>query len=264
MPETTFLRFPEFAAEIRCLIWREALPEHTGPSLFFFREGYWRIDYSGPTLMTGDVNLIFHHELLDDDVQFDVPLFHVSHESRNVALAWSREHGIKIKPSENGQHICARSFNPQHDALYFVPGKWNELRQGSLDDTEGQPFVARSEIKHLAMSLEVFRQPIAMDMLPEVMWWFNKATDLLIIIGQEPIQQEGLGQWELATLQEGVFTWDPYNYEFEFREPGNINAEHTASYNDVWDILNNDDLMKQFISMDIQSLEVRLALAIRR
>ncbi|KAI1659502.1 hypothetical protein F4813DRAFT_335318 [Daldinia decipiens] len=264
MAETTFFLFPEFPPELRWLIWREALPKHTGPSLFFFKQGCWRLELESHMLETGDVEMCFDHELLDDDVQFDVPLFYVSQEARIVTLSWFREHGIKIKLDENGHHIFSRSFNPRRDALYIMPERWHSLHQGNANDMEGEPFVIKSEPEHLAVSLRACLHPVIIDMLPEAMWWYRKATEFLLIIGEEPDQQRGLGQWELTTLKEGVFIWNSDSGDFEFRGTGGNNVENEAAYENVRDALRNEELLERLLDLDIQTLEIRLALVIRR
>ncbi|KAI1643029.1 uncharacterized protein F4817DRAFT_368828 [Daldinia loculata] len=264
MAETTFFLFPELTPELRHQILHETLPKHTGPSLFFFKEGCWRLEPESLVPETGDVEMCFHHDLLDDDVQFDVPLFYVSREARITALYWFHEHGIKIKPRDNGQHIFARSFNPQLDALYVTPDRWNAFYQGGSNDMEGEPFVVKSEPERLAVSLDFFLRPIVIDTLPEAMRWYNKATELLLVIGKEPDQRRGLGQWELHISQDGVSIWNRHSGDFEFRGTGENNIENKASYDNVRDALSNEALLKRFVEIDIQTLEVRLALTIRR
>lgn len=129
---------------------------------------------------------------------------------------------------------------------------------------EGEPFVVKSEPERLAVSLDFFLRPIVIDTLPEAMRWYNKATELLLVIGKEPDQRRGLGQWELHISQDGVSIWNRHSGDFEFRGTGENNIENKASYDNVRDALSNEALLKRFVEIDIQTLEVRLALTIRR
>ncbi|KAF3059313.1 hypothetical protein GL218_04626 [Daldinia childiae] len=170
MAETTFFLFSQLPTELRRLIWREALPKYTGPSLFFFKRECWWLDPESMVPETGDLEMRFFPGRLDDDVQLDVHIFNANHEARGVALDWFREQGINIKINENGQKIFSRSFNPQRDVLYITPERWDDFQRRGLGDIEGVPFVLKSEPERVAVSLDVFLRPINVGILPEVMW----------------------------------------------------------------------------------------------
>ncbi|KAI0850344.1 hypothetical protein F5Y00DRAFT_268484 [Daldinia vernicosa] len=193
MAETAFFLFPKLAPELRCIIWREALPEHTGPSVFFFKKECWRLEPDKIIPEKGEAEMWFRHEQLNDDVQLDVPLFYVSYEARGVALDWFRKHGIKIKPRENGQHVFSRSFNPESDALYITLERWVEFQRGDAYRLEYHSFLVRSKVKRLVMPLNLLR-PANIDIITEIFWWFDDVTEILLFIGKGPDQRGGLGQ----------------------------------------------------------------------
>lgn len=90
----TFHPFPRLPFELRDQIWHDALPDDSGPTLYFYRgSGHWRpyrLPESDPGYRPGqdDMGLNFDTDLMDEDNQFQVPLAFVNREARTAALKW--------------------------------------------------------------------------------------------------------------------------------------------------------------------------------
>ena len=131
---STFPLFSSLPLELRDQIWRDALPDKIGPALYFYRKGCWcprhllqsdeEYDSTNDEL---NLNFEFRHDLLDV-VQFEVPLFFVNREARNIALAWMSEHGIEIRAREDRRSpVFVCPFDPIRDVLYITLDKWDEF-----------------------------------------------------------------------------------------------------------------------------------------
>jgi hypothetical protein len=171
---STFPLFSSLAPELRDQIWRDALPDKVGPALYFYREGCWCPRYLLPSDEEYDpqdhdlnLNFEFRHDLLDV-VQFEVPLFFVNREARDIALAWVREHGIEIRAREDRQSpVFVCPFNPIRDVLYIALDKWDEFLR-EPDDRGFQPdlverlmTVKSADVPCIAVPEALFRNEVA-------------------------------------------------------------------------------------------------------
>ncbi|KAL4745202.1 hypothetical protein BDW72DRAFT_198873 [Aspergillus terricola var. indicus] len=128
-----FLRLP---LELRLQIWHDALP--AGPpiesTVFSYRKGCW-----GPRHLTpGDpeydpmheelnLNFEFDHTLLDP-IEIELPLVHVNHEARSVALEWARKQNLQGRfTKRNSQLLFLRPFNADTDTIYVSRSQWHDF-----------------------------------------------------------------------------------------------------------------------------------------
>lgn len=171
---SSFPLFSSLPLELRDQIWRDALPDEVGPALYFYRKGCWcprRLLQSDeeydPTNQELNLNFEFRHDLLDV-VQFELPLFFVNREARNIALAWVREHGTEIRALEGRQSLVfVCPFNPIRDVLYIALDKWDDFLR-EPDDRCFQPdlleqliSVKPADITRIAVSEALLRSEIA-------------------------------------------------------------------------------------------------------
>jgi len=171
---STFPLFSSLALELRDQIWRDALPDKVGPALYFYRKGCWCPRYLSQSDEEYDpmdhelnLNFEFRHDLLDV-VQFEVPLFFVNREARNIALAWVREHGIEMSAREDRQSpVFVCPFNPIRDVLYIALDKWDEFLREPDDrcfqpDILGQIITVKSaDVTRIAVPEALLRGEVA-------------------------------------------------------------------------------------------------------
>ena len=176
--------FPLFSClplELRLQIWRDALPHIIRPAIHFFQKGCWDRQLSPP-------NNEFKYGLgLLDIFQFEMPVFFVNREARDVVWAWIRKHGIKTRAHEDRRSIlvCPPSpifvyppppifvcpFDPIRDVLYVALDKWDEFSSVPYDLRKQMKFPE----KHIATKT-AFVTRIA---VPEALFRRNVAADLV-------------------------------------------------------------------------------------
>ena len=173
---STFHLFSSLAFELRNQIWRDALPETVGPALYFYKKGCWchRLllpsdeKYDHDHDHSPNICSEFRHDLLDA-VQVKIPLFFVSHEARNVALAWVREHNIQIHDDRQFP-IFTCPFVPLRDVLYIALERWDEFLCEPDDrhmspDSIGQYFYFKSaDVTGIAVPEALFQNKVAADL----------------------------------------------------------------------------------------------------
>ncbi|PYI00174.1 hypothetical protein BO71DRAFT_455047 [Aspergillus ellipticus CBS 707.79] len=114
-PAVNFPLFPLLPAELRLLILEEAVSKFERP-LYFYRANCWEKRRSGEY---GGVIYDFNPRLVDD-ARFDIPLFSVNREARDVVLRWMERHGIKMCFNTTTQSfLFRRPFDPKSD-IYFI------------------------------------------------------------------------------------------------------------------------------------------------
>lgn len=193
---STFSRFPQLPTELRLQIWEAALPTPTNPTLVPFRPGLWHFD--GPKILR------FRHDLLD--VHIPVPLVHVSHEARNVALAWARIHGFQhpSRVGQSGNPGFSRPFDRSTDAVYLGPGQLEELlaeefslaienfdlvRCDCCSCATDRPLHALK----FAMEEELARNLVSATLGLEMFEYWVGDMSLLVIVGETPQVRAQLG-----------------------------------------------------------------------
>lgn len=127
-----FPLFQLFPAELREMVWEEALPQDLGVCLFPYNGGLWQ----PRTLSPGDEHFNAEHPefnlLLEfrsdqlEPIRIDLSLAFVNHEARRVALRWLRRNDMKLLPGHGNRPypLATRSFKYDRDILFVSPEKW--------------------------------------------------------------------------------------------------------------------------------------------
>ncbi|OAA43257.1 hypothetical protein NOR_04624 [Metarhizium rileyi] len=263
-----FPLFSSLAPELRCQIWRDALPEPTGPTLYFYRNrGCWRprqlteADH-GYIAGNGELNVgfDFRTDLLGDDNQFQVPLVLVNREARDIALTWLQEQGIKTRPQKQGECLFARPFNPSLDVLYVTDEKWEDFCFEAADrlfepDLHGRSVDLQSDLMRIAIPEALFYQTDLMSWLPDVERWFEHLRVLFVVMGSQPNDTFGPWRWELQGVEAGAFLWNKEKEEFEY-EPGSGVLGDEALLKKIGEAARNG-LRDELITCGLKSLEIR-------
>jgi len=213
---STFQFFSSLSPELRDQIWREALPK-IGPTLHFYKRGCWcprqlsQSDegfYHENGYNNEELNLWF--ELRNDLVepaQFKLPLVFVNHEAREIALAWVKQQGDKIKMriSENTENevireqvsdlradgnlvikncessrhgvrqdpVFVRPFDMIRDVLYIGVDKWRDFLEEPSDRQSEPDLIDR---------IVTVRPNVTRIAVPEAMLCSKYADELMYIL----------------------------------------------------------------------------------
>lgn len=273
---STFPLFSSFPRELRDQIWHDALPDNVGPALYHYRKGCWcprhlsRFDEGyDPENDENNLKFEFRHDLLDD-IHFQIPLVFVNHEARLIALAWVREQGIEVRPSEDGQDLVSvRPFDLKRDALYIAFEKWDDfLREPAERQAQPDLFEHLVDIKtgvtRIAVPEALLRDEAAS--LPELFgYFFNTQTLLIVVNPQSDLQSTDnevrlRRRWEFESIQGGGFFWDYDRGGFDSEDSEYVGDE--ALYRLITEAMRGlgEGLTKNFI----RNFEIRLAFAVRR
>ncbi|KAI0837990.1 hypothetical protein F5Y06DRAFT_58743 [Hypoxylon sp. FL0890] len=268
----TFTLFPNLVPELRDLIWRATLPNYIRPTLFFYRRGCWRprrLTESDKGYLPDDdidnMELRFRHDLLDNDAQFNVPIFYVNREARSIALAWVREQGIQIRSRADGQLHFVRPFDVQRDVLYVPDDRWKDFCEEASDKLAGPELMDRAatleaEIERLAVSENLFSQDRFI-WLPEATSWYDHIREVLVVVGEQPDQAQGSWGWELGGMQRVAYVWDGEDEDYVQEEDESFGEEielQTAV------VLDTAELRDELISLGIRGPEIRAVSAVKR
>ncbi|OAA75732.1 hypothetical protein LEL_07720 [Akanthomyces lecanii RCEF 1005] len=222
-----FHRFPDLPAELRNAVWRAALPDDVGPSLFFYRNrGCWRVrrlNESDPEFIPvdGELEMKFRTDLLGYDNQYQVPLIFVNHEAHSLAVSWLDEHGIKIKILRPKQYIFTRPFDYDSDVLYIADDKWKDFCSEPGDRQHAADLLNRNHtipntVSRYAVSEKLFLQRELIEWLPEMETWLDIRA-IFVVVGAQPDSESGPWRWKLEGADAGNFVWDTEKQELEFR-----------------------------------------------
>ncbi|KAL3444168.1 hypothetical protein BJX65DRAFT_311134 [Aspergillus insuetus] len=161
MANAKFHLFPHLPTELRLQIWQDALPATlgTGSAVFPYKKGCW-----GPRHLTpGDpeydslhedlnLNFEFDHTLLDP-LEICLPLFHVNHEARSVALQWIQQQNLTTRfDKQKNELVFLRLFNADTDTLYVSRTQWHDFICEPLE----RPFEEDLVERHLGCPGPVF------------------------------------------------------------------------------------------------------------
>ena len=278
-PAINSSRFPLFSnlpPELRNQIWRDVLPNKVGPALFFYRKGCWcprRLSESDEGYDRendeNNLNFEFCHDLLDD-VQFEVTLVFVNCEARSIALAWVREHGIKIRCRKDRQYpVFVRPFNPMRDALYIELNKWTDFLC-EPDDRRFQPDLyeqlldIKTDLTQIAVPEVLLQSEVAT--LPEMLRHFFNLKVLLIVVNAQPDLRSGdddvkvQRRWDFESTESRAFFWNDDRGCFDFGDSEYIRDE--ALYKLIEEV--EKGLGHGLTENHIQNFEIRRVFAVRR
>lgn len=252
-----FSAFSRLPTELRRLIWNYALPGRIGATLHFFKskntwgsrdvtvgEEHYEADREGFQKL-----LEFQLGLLDNEVQFDMPLLSVNSEARALALAWIREQGIittpskptKFKNSQPGRRKRAdlpvlsgrRPFCASRDALYVPYTHWISFLASSVDPNfpSGTFFGVSSDLEILAIPEDSMDDNT--NNPQEIFEDHPNLRSLLVVMGTKPNYSPPYSddndnarlrdavsnghpadsmaheRWEYESLVKGSFIWQP-------------------------------------------------------
>ncbi|KAM3500563.1 hypothetical protein MY10362_006286 [Beauveria mimosiformis] len=223
----SFTVFAALAPELRNQIWRAALPDDVGPSLFFYRNmGCWcarRLKISDPGYIpeTGEMAMDFRTDLLGSDTRLQMPLVSVNREARSIAKDWLEKQGFDTKNLRHHHHIMTRSFNCDSDALYISDKKWPEFlyepsHRMRRRDLYNRNVEVHSNVTRFAVS-ESFMRADLLKTLPDVETWMDLRV-VFVVVGAQPDVRLATVRWELEGVDGGAFIWDRERQDFDFRK----------------------------------------------
>jgi hypothetical protein len=279
----SFALFTNLPRELREQIWRETLPTDSGSTLFPYRKGCWTVrdPAKGETGFEpgfpDHLELLFLYESLDK-LHFDIPIFFVNSEARDIATTWLREKGLEVKvypgPVPGHQQpwcTFARTFRPHRDILYVPDGKSADFHSEPIDcitqpKYDGYNYNTTCEVSRLAISETLFTEGIFLEEL--LQFWNYRVKELFIIVGPQPeeawtdSEDSMLARWELESWNGGSYRWtnDSWEINVENREP----IDKTRSLQKVM-----EDTVKYLADFDglhgyAQELSIRLVRAVQR
>lgn len=208
-----FPYFPKLPAELRDIIWREALPDEPAPALFFFKTGCWLPRGTAEP----DLTLEFQHDRLDP-VEFEVALAFVNHEARGIAIAWIRERGFAMQLREDRDPVGVRRFDPTIDALYVGINQWDDFHQDAYNRMAEPDLLDRamdivSSVRRIAMPEALVKSKMAV--IPVFASDFLQVTELLVVVNPPTEAQlandkenEALLHWTFTPTQGDAFFWN--------------------------------------------------------
>lgn len=277
----TFPLFSTLPPELRCQIWRDALPNEIAPVLYFWKKGCWcprRLTASeeGYDPDRDEHNLLyeFRHDLLDA-AQLKLALVSVNFEARDIALAWAREQdGVTLHTTREGSHcpILACPFDLARDVLYFAYDHWDACIREHFDrmfepDLVERNLEMRVETRRLAVSEEALLLHHDSNVISEIFEHFLRMKVLFVICGVQPDPQfvdgiTGVQQrWEFETAQGGAFFWDHDRRAFDFRGGERVPI-HEPVYKRIEEAI--EDIVPELTRWNhMRTLEIRLASAIK-
>lgn len=234
-------QFTSLPLELREQIWREALPTVSGPALFTYRKGCWivRDPTKGETGyepgFPDHLELLFLHESLRK-LYFDVPIFFVNSEAREIATAWFRQQGFDNKAFpgsvslyEQSGCTLGRTFRPDRDILYVPSGELVYFHNEPMDciwsHYNDRSYNTTCEASRLAVSRGSL---VNSEILGDLIALCNyRIEELFIILDPQPEQPSEesndsvLPRWELDIPDYGSYKWtnDSWEIAVENRQP---------------------------------------------
>jgi hypothetical protein len=195
--------FSKLPAELRNLIWEEALPRKFGPTLYVHKDGCWIYQFLKKSDERFDPQIkqfdyAFNDQLLDG-VQLKLPLLFVNHEARSIALSWvDKIDGIKMQRSRR-HPTFKRTFDPETDVLYLpLDSDWYEDHMSPLYK---RPLVDNnysiwSLVKRIALPEKmIIDNP--QDTLCDLLVCHPDLEEVLIVVGdQQPSLSKAISWWK--------------------------------------------------------------------
>ncbi|KAI1141098.1 hypothetical protein F5Y05DRAFT_376384 [Hypoxylon sp. FL0543] len=263
----TFTLFMSLAPELRHIIWSMALPIG-GPTLYFYKKGYWQprqLTESDEGYLPGHDNMELRFHL--ENAEFDLPTFSVNREACRITLAWMREQGIEIRSRADGQLLFVRPFNSQRDIVYVPDDRWGEFcREGNdrmaESDMLNRSATIESEVWRLAVS-ELLPTEDQFTWLPEAIGWYDQLKEVLVIVGEQPTEDEEPRMCQLEGEQGPALVWHTYEegeegYDHEESKGEYVREAGESEFNiDGLEGLINLDLRDEFCNMGMPAPKIR-------
>lgn len=228
-----FSLFSQFPTELRHQIWRCALPCDVERALYFYQPGCWRSryltevdeDYRDDRDVDYNLTLEFRHDHLSA-VKFNVALFFVNREARNIALPWIRRQVLELQAIGEHERVLTfvRPFQFLCDSLYVCSDEFSGFLSEPDDRMEEPPLSNRSvTCPHPAIdSLAITQETLLThgDSLGYIFDWYSCITKLLVIVKAPPelrreddskVQQ----RWEVESMGVPSLLWNPSSGVFE-------------------------------------------------
>ena len=156
-----FHHFMSLPLELRYQIWEDALPEESGPVLYFYKTGDWCLQdplsryepcYSEENALKAHYK--YRHDMLDA-AQVKIPIFFVNREARRIALAWIYKHNIQIRDFTRKHEslpapVFVKPFDPKDDTLYIAINRWTVFFHDPVHRWLGVPWISRMVCIHPA------------------------------------------------------------------------------------------------------------------
>jgi hypothetical protein len=221
-----FALFKNLAPELREQIWRETLPTVSGSALFSYRKGCWivRDPAKGETGFEpgfpNHLQLLFLYESLGM-LYFDIPIFFVNSETRDIAITWLREQGLKkfeahlvsVSGHQQSRYTFMRTFRPDCNILYIPDNKSADFRSEPIDritqcEYDSYSYSPTCEISRIAISETLFSDCFFEELLQ---LWNYHIKELFIIVGPQPEkawadgEDSILARWELDSWNGGSY-----------------------------------------------------------
>ena len=234
-----FSLFPLLPAELRNMVWEEALPRDFGTCLFPYRPGLWKPRKLSPGDEHFDteedtLNLLleFHLDTLDP-IRINLPLAFINHEARHVALDWLRRNYMKLLPyGEHPLPLAVRAFQYERDILFIPPDKWRAFAWELINRHQEPDLRGRSvTIRNLPLrNIAVMQKSVAEEHPSDWLMMFQTygCTSKMFVITEE-MQGEDDADWqdhldysepavrwcELGVDPRMDYTWNDYDLELK-------------------------------------------------
>lgn len=155
-----FVLFPKLITELRLEIWRLAMPASLARSLYPYKKGCWMVENRDLELDPNghDLQLKFDTSLLDP-LKFELPLYAVNREARNVTLGFVHEENLVLsQDAARNRAEFIRHFNPKTDTMFLPTADVETFLMEQIDrlskpDLEGRYYsTARPVLACLAVT----------------------------------------------------------------------------------------------------------------
>lgn len=258
----TFPIFSSLPQEIRNQIWRDALPDISGPALYFYESGHWcshqrseTDEGSDPNSAEVQLDFDFRYDRLKG-VQIEVPLVSFNREARDIGLAWVRQHNLGIRQRQNRQYpVFVRSFDLTNDALYISIPQWEDFVREPYNcfaqpHLSNRTVVINEHVTRLALSGAHFGQYV--ELLYEFFPWFSNLTVLFVIINPVPELPNPEGKndkerlWRFGRTPGGSAFWHGHRGSFDVTD---------CKY--IRDGALLEDLCDELVKNRVKSFEIR-------
>ncbi|KAG6177033.1 hypothetical protein E4U36_007575 [Claviceps purpurea] len=272
-----FYLFSSLPPELRHYIWRLALPNSIGSTLQLYdEERCWRCreTRSKNPAIDGTWEIEFRTEFIDP-VQLCLPQFFVNHEAHDIAAAWLRQQGggFVLAPNQ-AQKLgrILRPFNAERDTLYIPQDKWWQFIEDPYAPREpgpGSSIAIVNKAIRFALPEAVFWDPEVLELLPgHRQMWFDDPAKFFVIMGVQPEQispaEQDSWSWEMEGTEMGALIWDMTKQEFVFEQGAEtLDEEHVALFARMEEAA-RVNLREGMIENVCETLEIRLAYAVRR
>ncbi|CAI6333582.1 unnamed protein product [Periconia digitata] len=253
--DSQFRYFPMLAAELRNQIWELSLPVTTNPGLSPYKPGCW---IASGTAVPG-LAIEFAHDRLRP-ILFQLPMAHVNHEARSIALTFARQQGLKLYRHGERGPIYTRHFDPKKDAMFIGEDQLVTVLV-DFDNRLSEPDLIRRTVETVSFVEKIaIPKSCIQSMLPKmpaVMELFYYTRTLLTVVGSTPPDHANLTQWEFFGVPGAICRWSHTWRRFEWSsDDGRLDCVISR-----WEI--PVGALEEFSSNNTGVLEIRPVRAVR-